>query len=295
MSSPLFVGLATALVTPFTDEGVNFDTLARMVDMQKKAGAAAVVVCGTTGEAATMSQQEKNDVLTLAVREAAGSMKVIAGIGGNNTLAAAEAAHEAERRGADALMLSTPYYNKANKQGIVAHFSYVADRCSVPLILYNVPGRTVVQCTEEIYGQLADHPRICGIKEASGDLALASQTMNHYGEKLTLWSGNDDQTLPLMALGAKGVISVASNIIPKEMAALCQFCLKDEWDKARILHRKYEHLFSALFSDINPIPVKTAMNWMGLNAGPLRLPLCAMEHQKAEMLRHCLKESSLLA
>ena len=295
MSSPLFVGLATALVTPFTNEGVNYDALARMINTQAQSGAAAIVVCGTTGEAPTLSQREKNEILTLAVRAAAGRMKVIAGIGGNNTKLAAEAASFAEELGADAVMLSTPYYNKANEDGLIAHFTYVADRCSIPLIVYNVPGRTAVRCSERVYKVLSDHPMICGVKEASGDLSLASHTINNCGDKLTVWSGNDDQTLPMMSLGAKGVISVASNIIPEEMAQLCRCCLDNQWDSARQIHHRYEELFDALFSDVNPIPIKTAMNWMGMNAGDLRLPLSSMNPHAANMLRHCMNTVDLLA
>ena len=294
MSSPLFIGLATALVTPFTHEGVDYDALTHLLEAQLNAGVSAMVVCGTTGEAATLSQEEKNRILTTAVEITAGKAKIIAGIGGNNTTAAADAAKTAAALGADGVMLSTPYYNKANESGIIRHFTQVADQSPVPMIVYNVPGRTAVHCTDKIYAALADHPMICGIKEASGDLSLASRTMTALGNKLTVWSGNDDQTLALMALGAKGVISVASNIIPEQMKALCDACLKQDFTTAQSIHRKYQVLFDTLFSDVNPIPIKTAMNLLGICPGELRLPLCNMENNAVEKLLLCLKQLSLI-
>lgn len=295
MSSPLFVGLTTALITPFTEEGVNYDALAQLIHRQISAGTAAIVVCGTTGEAATLTQAEKNSILSFAVKEADSSIKVIAGIGGNNTHAAADAAKKASDLGAQGIMLTTPYYNKANENGILEHFTYVADRSDIPLILYNVPGRTSVSCSERIYAALSNHPMICGIKEASGDLALVSRTLRCCGEKLTVWSGNDDQTFLMMTLGAMGVISVASNIIPEAMVSLCRYCLNNDVENARKLHFQYSELFDALFCDVNPIPVKTAMNLMGMNAGLLRLPLCSMVPTAYDRLRQCLCNLDLIA
>lgn len=295
MSTPLFTGLATALVTPFIDGGVNYDALAQLIHRQKSAGTSAIVVCGTTGEAPTLTQDEKNDILAFSVKETHGSMKVIAGIGGNDTMAAAHAAKVACALGADGLMLTTPYYNKANETGIIRHFSYVADHAEIPLILYNVPGRTCVRCNENIYSALSDHPRICGIKEASGDLGLVSRTLKLCGDKLTVWSGNDDQTFLMMTMGAKGVISVASNIIPEVINSLCGYCLTDDVENARCLHYQYSELFDVLFSDVNPIPIKTAMNLMGMNAGILRLPLHSMDSHTFEKLRHCLECLGLIA
>lgn len=295
MSSPLFIGLATALITPFTDEGVDFDALSHQIARQISAGATALVVCGTTGESSTMTQDEKDRVISFVVNNAAGSLKVIAGIGGNNTVSAAEAAKQAATLGVDAVMLSTPYYNKTNEAGLIRHFSYVADRTPVPMILYNVPGRTGVSCTETVYNALWDHPMICGVKEASGDISLACRVLSRCGDTFSVWSGNDDQTLPLMALGATGVISVASNIIPNEMNLLCNACLTDDIATARIIHYRFEELFKLLFSDVNPIPIKTAMNLIGMDAGLLRLPLYPMDFEKTQRLLDCLQRLELIA
>ena len=229
MKKPVFTGSAAALVTPFTDRGVDYDRLAAALDRQAEGGTAAVVVCGTTGEAATLSEAERASIIEFTAVYTRSRMKVIAGIGGNDTLAAANAARRAERLGADALLLTTPYYNKASSEGIVRHFAYVAEHSELPLIVYNVPGRTGVSCTPEHYARLAEIPRINGVKEASGDISLVSRTRHLCGDALNIWSGNDDQTLPMLALGAKGVISVASNIVPQVMATLCAAALSGDF------------------------------------------------------------------
>ena len=213
-------------------------------------------MCGTTGEAATLSEAERASIIEFTAVYTRSRMKVIAGIGGNDTLAAANAARRAERLGADALLLTTPYYNKANSEGIVRHFAYVAEHSELPLIVYNVPGRTGVSCTPEHYARLAEIPRINGVKEASGDISLVSRTRHLCGDALNIWSGNDDQTLPMLALGAKGVISVASNIVPQVMATLCATALSGDFFTARAIHEAYAGLFDALFYEVNPIPVK---------------------------------------
>lgn len=233
MKKPVFTGSATALVTPFTDRGVDYDRLAAALDRQAEGGTAAVVVCGTTGEAATLSEAERASIIEFTAVYTRSRMKVIAGIGGNDTLAAANAARRAERLGADALLLTTPYYNKTSSEGIVRHFAYVAEHSELPLIVYNVPGRTGVSCTPEHYARLAEIPRINGVKEASGDISLVSRTRHLCGDALNIWSGNDDQTLPMLALGAKGVISVASNIVPQVMATLCAAALSGDFFTAR--------------------------------------------------------------
>ena len=294
MKKPVFTGSATALVTPFTDRGVDYDRLAAALDRQAEGGTAAVVVCGTTGEAATLSEAERASIIEFTAVYTRSRMKVIAGIGGNDTLAAANAARRAERLGADALLLTTPYYNKASSEGIIRHFAYVAEHSELPLIVYNVPGRTGVSCTPEHYARLAEIPRINGVKEASGDISLVSRTRYLCGDALNIWSGNDDNTVAMMALGAKGVISVASNIVPKAVADMCDAALKGDFQTAQDIHMKYANLFSTLFVETNPIPVKTAMNLMGMNVGHLRLPLVDMQPGNLEKLKACLKELDLI-
>ena len=242
-----------------------------------------------------LSDSERTLILGCALRAAGGRMKVIAGIGGNNTQSACEAARQAEILGADGVMLTTPYYNKASKEGLYRHFTTVADQCGLPLIVYNVPGRTAVSCAPELYARLAEHPQISGVKEASGDVSLVSKTRALCGDELNIWSGNDDQTLPIMALGGKGVISVAANVIPGEMAALCRACLEGDFVRAGQLHEKYEPLFEALFIQVNPIPVKAALQMMGLDHGVYRLPLCPMEESDLASLQKVLRSLSLIS
>lgn len=294
MKKPVFTGSAAALVTPFTDRGVDYDRLAAALDRQAEGGTAAVVVCGTTGEAATLSEAERASIIEFTAVYTRSRMKVIAGIGGNDTLAAANAARRAKRLGADALLLTTPYYNKASSEGIIRHFAYVAEHSELPLIVYNVPGRTGVSCTPEHYARLAEIPRINGVKEASGDISLVSRTRHLCGDALNIWSGNDDQTLPMLALGAKGVISVASNIVPQVMATLCAAALSGDFFTARAIHEAYAGLFDALFYEVNPIPVKTAMQMLGWDSGRLRLPLCPMAEENAAKLQNCLESLQLL-
>lgn len=294
MKNPVFTGSATAMVTPYTDKGIDYDSLGRMLERQMRGGSAAVVMCATTGEAPTLREDERREILLFTLREVRGRMKVLWGIGSNNTQAAAHLAREAERLGADGLLLTTPYYNKASAEGLYRHFCTVADSSSLPLIVYNVPGRTGVACTPELYERLAEHPRINGIKEASGSISLVSQTRRRCGDALYIWSGNDDQTLPMLSLGARGVISVASNLIPREMAELCRLALEGDFAGAREIHERYEELFELLFSEVNPIPVKTALHAMGLCPGDLRLPLCPMQTDRRASLLEAMTRQGLL-
>ena len=295
MKVPLFTGSATALVTPFGENGIDYEKTARLIDWQAESGTSALVVCGTTGEAATLTEQEHDALVEFCVRHTAGRMKIIAGIGSNNTLAACRAAEKAAAAGADGTLLTTPYYNKANRAGLAQHFLQAAEASPLPLIVYNVPSRTSVSCTAELYAELAAHPRINGVKEASGDLSLVSRTRRLCGDELNIWCGNDDQTLPMMALGALGVISVASNVIPGPMSELCDACLQGDFAQARRIHSQYAELFEALFWEVNPIPVNTAMNLMGVDVGSLRLPLCEMSPSGTQALYACLKKLKLAA
>lgn len=283
VKTPIFQGSCTAIVTPFHEHGVDYERLKKNLAFQYENGTAAIVVCGTTGENATLTQEEHDELVRVCIRECAGKMKVIAGIGSNNTLSALRAAENAKAAGADGVLMVTPYYNKSTQSGLIAHFSYVADRVDVPMILYNVPSRTGIGLSAETCKVLSQHPNIVGIKEASGDIALAGKIRSACGDDLFLWSGNDDCTVPLMALGALGVISVASNVVPGAVAKLCALCLDGAFSDAAALYAKYAAFFSALFIETNPIPVKAAMKALGTDSGLLRLPLVEIgaEHQGA--------------
>ena len=219
MKTPIFKGSCTAIITPFTEHGIDYERLRRNLDFQYENGTSALVVCGTTGENATLSNDEHQELVRAAILYNAGRMKLIVGVGSNNTLTALRRAEGAKAAGADAILMVTPYYNKSTQKGLVEHFSYVADRVDIPMILYNVPSRTGIGLKAETCKTLSEHPNIVGIKEASGDIALGAKIRSLCGDELYIWSGNDDCTVPLMSLGALGVISVASNIVPGE--ALC--------------------------------------------------------------------------
>lgn len=294
MKTPAFTGCATALVTPYDENGVDYALLDRSLQRQLDGGVSAVVVCATTGEAPVLSQAERAELVGFCARHINGRAVLIAGIGGNDTQKASAAARQAEILGADGVMLTAPYYNRASPEGLFRHFTYVAAHTCLPLIVYNVPGRTGVKCTAELYARLAETPNINGVKEASGDISLVSDTMRLCGDEMNVWSGNDDQTLPMMALGAKGVISVASNLIPGEMTGLCESMLRGDLDGARAVHNRFSTLFDLLFIENNPIPAKTALSLMGLDHGCFRLPLCPMESMHLAALEECLRELSLI-
>ena len=288
--SPIFSGSCTAIITPYTESGIDYARLKRNLDFQYENGTAAVVVCGTTGENATQSADEHNELVRFTVNETAGRMKVIAGIGSNNTLTALRNAENAKAVGADAVLMVTPYYNKSTQKGLIEHFSYVADRVEIPMILYTVPSRTGIGLTAESYQALSGHPNINGVKEASGDLGLIVKTRSLCGDALTIWSGNDDNTIALMALGAQGVISVASNLIPAVVSKLCALCLENDYPGAVELYRKYAALFSTLFIETNPIPIKAAMKLMELDSGLLRLPLTDISAEHLSTLRAVMRD-----
>lgn len=293
MKTPVFIGSCTALITPYTEEGIDYARLKRNLDYQYENGTSAVVVCGTTGENATQSADEHNELVRFVVNETASRMKVIAGIGSNNTVSALRYAENAKAVGADAVLMVTPYYNKGTQKGMIEHFRYVADRVEIPLILYNVPSRTGIGLTAESYQILSQHPNINGVKEASGDLSLLVRTRSLCGDALTIWSGNDDNTIALMALGAKGVISVAGNLIPSVVAKLCALCAESDYTGAVDLYRKYAALFSTLFIETNPIPIKAAMKLMDMDSGRLRLPLTEISEDHLSTLRAVMRESGM--
>ena len=293
LKTPLFKGSCTAIVTPFTENGIDYDRLEKNIDFQYENGTTAVVVCGTTGENPTHSEDEHNELVRFTVQASRGRMKVIAGVGSNNTRTALKYAQNARYAGADGILMVTPYYNKSTQKGLIEHFSYVADRVEIPMILYNVPSRTGISISAETYKVLSRHPNINGIKEASGDLSLIAKVRSQCGDDLFLWSGNDDNTVPMMALGALGVISVASNIVPAVTAKLCALCLEGDFTAATELYGKYAKLFSALFIETNPIPVKAAMKLMDMDSGILRLPLVEIGEENLAKLKAVMRDCGL--
>lgn len=290
---PVFKGSCTAIVTPFNEHGVDYERLKKNIEFQYENGTSALVVCGTTGENATLTPNEHDELVRVTVRTVNGRMKVIAGIGSNNTENALRAAENAKYSGADAVLMVTPYYNKTTQKGLIEHFSYVADRVDIPMILYNVPSRTGIGMTADTCKVLSQHPNINGIKEASGDIALAARIRSLCGNDLYIWSGNDDCTIPLMSLGALGVISVASNVVPGAAAKLCMLCLDGSYAEATELYAKYASLFSALFIETNPIPVKAAMKMMGMDSGILRLPLTEINQESFETLLKAMRDAGI--
>ncbi|MDR1821507.1 MAG: 4-hydroxy-tetrahydrodipicolinate synthase [Oscillospiraceae bacterium] len=294
MKTPVFSGSSVAIVTPFTENGVNFKKLEELIDEQVAGGTAAITICGTTGESSTQSLEEHAAVVDHCVKYTAGRIKVIAGTGSNDTLAALHLCQEAEKSGADALLMVTPYYNKTTQKGLIAHYTYIADRVSLPIILYNVPSRTGLSFTLETYEELAKHPNINGVKEASGNFALLSSTIAALGDDFNVWSGNDNEIVPAMSLGAKGVISVAANVIPKQIAQITQYALAGDFKSAAALQLRYLDLINSLFIEVNPIPIKSAMNIMGREVGPLRLPLCEMSEGNLERLKDAMRKSGIL-
>ena len=291
MKNRIFTGAATALVTPMNSDGsVNFARLSTLVDEQIKGGIDALVICGTTGEKSTLRYDEHVKVIEDSVKAAKGRVPIIAGTGSNDTVYSVELCSDAEIAGADAFLMVAPYYNKTSQAGLVAHYNYIADRVNKPIILYNVPSRTGVAIKPETYKELSKHPNIVATKEANGDLSSVAQTKYLCGDELDVYSGNDDQTIPMMSLGGIGVISVLSNIAPRVMHDMCEAYFKGDIDKARELQVKHIGLINALFSDVNPIPVKEAMNILGMDVGPCRLPLYPMADSLKENLKNKLIE-----
>ena len=295
MKKPIFTGSAAAVATPFTGSGVDFPALRKHLDFLLENGTDALVVCGTTGEAATMSYEERMETVEAVVRHVDGRVPVIAGTGSNNTENAIALSKDAVSAGADGLLVVTPFYNKATQRGLIRHFAAVADSAERPVILYNVPSSTGVKCAAETYAQLAGHPNIQGVKEASGDLALVQKTRELCPEDFYIWSGNDDETAPIMLLGGSGVISVAANVVPQEMHQLTASCLSGDFVSAGKLQLRLRKLCEALFWEVNPIPVKTAMSMMGFCQERFRLPMCEMEEENRARLRTVLAEYGLVS
>lgn len=285
MKDPVFTGVCTALITPFDRTGaVDFTAFAYQIERQILSGVPALCVCGTTGESAVLSQREHDELVDFCVRKAAGRCKVIAGTGSNDTVRAKESSRRAKLAGADAALLVTPYYNKTTQAGLIRHYETIADAVDLPLILYNVPSRTGLSFTAETYQVLSRVPNINGVKEASGNFALVVKTMDLCGEALNVWSGNDNIVVPMMALGAKGVISAVSNLIPAEFVSLTQTCMKNDLKAAGQMQVQMDHLLRVLYEEVNPIPLKAAMEAIGLDSGVLRLPLVELSGQNRSKL-----------
>lgn len=286
MKRPIFTGLCTALVTPFEGEQVNYEMLERLIERQIHAGVDAIVLTGTTGESPTLTREEKLEIYRRGVQTARGRCKIIAGTGSNCTANAVDLSREAEETGVDGLLIVTPYYNKATQPGLVKHYRAVCDAVELPVIAYNVPSRTGVDILPGTARALAEIPNLMGIKEASGDIVRVSRL----SDVIPVYTGNDDQTVASMALGGSGVISVVSNVLPEQTLAMVRACQEGDYPLAAELQGKLLPLMDLMFCQVNPIPVKAAMNMMGFDCGECRLPLDGLTEENREKLRTCLEK-----
>ncbi len=295
MSNPIFTGAGVAIVTPMnTDGSINFEEYGRIIDFQIDNGIDAIITCGTTGESATMNHEEHCKVIEYTVKKVDHRVPVIAGAGSNDTSFACALSVEAQRLGADALLSVTPYYNKTSQNGLIKHYTTIADKVDIPIILYNVPSRTGCNIKPETYAALCKHPNIKATKEANGNISELIRTMALCGDDLEIYSGEDSQTFSIIALGGKGVISVFANTCPKECHELATSVLQGDIQKGAALQKKYIEYMDALFSDVNPIPVKAAMNLMGFNCGSCRLPLVDMTDTGFAKLKSCMIKYGLI-
>ena len=294
MKKTIFTGAATALITPFDKKGkIDYNKFAELVEWQISQGINALVVCGTTGEASCLSDEEHRAAISFVVQKAAGRVPVIAGTGSNDTDYAISLTKHAEDEGADAILLVTPYYNKATQKGLIKMYNEIADSTSLPIIIYNVPSRTGVNIEPSTYVELAKHPNIVAIKEAGGNISKIAETALLVGDKLDIYCGNDDQIVPVMSLGGKGVISVLSNVLPKETVAICEKFLAGDVVGSRELQLKLLPLINALFCEVNPIPVKSAMAKMGFTENVLRSPLYPIEPDHDAILTKCMIDAGV--
>ncbi len=291
----IFRGASTALITPLNAEGIDYENFGKLIDWQIEEGIDSLVICGTTGEGSTLSDEEHRDALEFAYKRAAGRVPMIAGTGSNDTAYAIDLTKFACEIGYEGMLLVTPYYNKATQNGLIKTFTAIADESTKPCILYNVPSRTGCNIEPATYGVLADHPMITGIKEASGNISKIVETMAIVGDRLDLYSGNDDQIIPLLSVGGSGVISVLSNLMPKETSQMCHKFFEGKTDEALKMQLDYLPLINALFSEVNPIPVKAAMAAMGYGEDYLRLPLTPMEDAHKAVLLNLMRQQGLIA
>jgi 4-hydroxy-tetrahydrodipicolinate synthase len=295
MKKVIFTGSGVAIVTPMKPDGsIDFEMIKRLIEFHLENGTDAIISCGTTGESATLNHEEHCKVLEYTINVVNGRVPVIAGAGSNDTAYAAELSAEAKKLGADALLSVTPYYNKTSQVGLVQHYRYIADRADLPMILYNVPSRTGCNIKPETYLELSKIPSIVAIKEANGDLSAIARTAALCGDEMAIYSGNDDQTLPILSLGGKGIISVFANICPKQMHDICRLFFEGKLEASRAMCLEYLDLMNALFTDVNPIPVKEAMRMIGFECGECRLPLAPMNDAAKASLRAVLKKHALV-
>ena len=290
----IFKGVATALITPLNEHGVDYEAFGRVIDWQCEQGINALVIAGTTGEGSTLDDKDHKEVVKFSVERVAGRCKVIAATGSNDTAYAIQLSRFACEAGADALLVITPYYNKATQKGLITSFTKIADASTKPIILYNVPSRTGINIEPETYAAVADHPMIQGIKEANSNISKIVQTAHLVGDKLDIYSGNDDQIVPILSMGGKGVISVLSNVAPKQTMEICDKFFAGDVKGAAELQCKYLPIINALFSEVNPIPVKAAMSAMGWCDNYVRLPLTPMESVHWDKLKTLMQEQGLI-
>ena len=294
MQGKLFYGSGVALVTPFRDQAVDYERLEKLIDWQIEAGTDALIVLGTTGEPSTIAPAERSAIIECAVERCAGRVPIYVGTGSNCTRTAIAQSIEAQRLGADGLLVVTPYYNKASQRGLIEHYTAIADSVEVPIIVYNVPGRTGLNLPPEVMLELAKHPLLCGFKEAATNPAQLMRLFELLGDGIAIYSGNDDLVLPMMALGARGVISVAANVAPAQVHAMAMGWLRGEIDASRRLQFDLLPLIRALFSEVSPIPVKAALAMMGRIADELRLPLVPLDDARRDALRRELQQLGLI-
>ncbi|WP_298483757.1 4-hydroxy-tetrahydrodipicolinate synthase [uncultured Ruminococcus sp.] len=296
MKNTIFEGAGVAIITPMLEDGsVDFDGLGKNIDFQIENGTDAIIICGTTGESSTLDDEEHRACIRFAVEHTHNRVPVIAGTGSNDTKYAIALSQEAQELGADGLLVVTPYYNKATQRGLVAHYNAIADSVNIPIILYNIPSRTGVGFEVGTIATLAEHKNIVAVKEASGNIGYTAKLAAKCGDKVDIYSGNDDMIVPIMSLGGKGVISVLSNVLPKETHDMTQYCLNNNFAAATELQLKYLRLINDLFMEVNPIPVKDAMNQMGMPAGPCRMPLCDMTDEHKAAMRETLLAYGLIS
>ncbi|MGN9134915.1 4-hydroxy-tetrahydrodipicolinate synthase [Clostridium sp. HCP1S3_B4] len=295
MKKIIFKGAGVAIVTPMlNNEEINYEELKRLIDFNIENGTDAIIITGTTGESATLTDEEHKQAIKFTVDYVNKRIPVIAGTGSNDTNYAVQLSQFAEKVGADGLLIVTPYYNKTTQKGLIDHFTYIADRVNTPIILYNVPSRTGVNIKPETYLELSKHKNIVAVKEASGDISAVLKIKALCKDNLNIYSGNDDQIVPMLSLGSLGVISVLSNVAPKETSEICKSFFNGDVKKSLELQTKYLDLIDALFCEVNPIPVKTALNLMGFKVGNLRRPLVSMEESNLNTLKEALKNHNLI-
>lgn len=295
MKNTIFTGAGVAIVTPMLADGsVDFDGLRKNIDFQINGGTDAIIICGTTGESSTLDDEEHRAAIRCAVEHTANRVPVIAGTGSNDTKYAVELSQEAQELGADGLLVVTPYYNKCTQKGLYEHYKKIADNVNIPMILYNIPSRTGVTIEIPTVEALGQHKNIVAVKEASGNISYTAKLAAKCGDVVDIYSGNDDMIVPIMSLGGKGVISVLSNILPKETHDMCQYCLDNNFAEASKMQLEYLKLINTLFIEVNPIPVKAAMNMMGMPSGPCRMPLCDMTDEHVQAMKAVLAEKGLI-